>query len=178
MLTTRVRTPVVCSTLAVVEASSSPTTPPGPQPATVTTRLRLLLIGAVLTAACGTSPSPPTAPSEPVRETSVVLGEGQTATPPGTDLRVSLLGNYVLGAAAIECMANASCNFSPSATLRVEVPGVAPETRMAHIPNPMGGEAFSYGGYVVRVTGFAPAWDEHAPLDASEYKVLLTVTGK
>ena len=45
---------------------------------------------------------------------------------------------------------------------------------MAHIPNPMGGEAFSYGGYVVRVTGFDPAWDERAPLEASAYKVLLT----
>jgi hypothetical protein len=106
-----------------------------------------------------------------------VLGQGQTATAPGTDLRVSMLGNYVLGAAAAECMAGARCNFSPMTFLRVEVPGVAPEDRSAHIPNPMGGEAFSYGGYVVRVTGFEPAWNERAPLEASEYKVLLTVTG-
>jgi hypothetical protein len=47
---------------------------------------------------------------------------------------------------------------------------------MAHIPNPMGGYAFSYGGYVVRVKGFDPAWDERAPQEASTYKVLLSVT--
>ena len=137
--------------------------------------MRVLLMSAVLSAACGTTPSSPTAPT---RESSLVLGQGQTATAPGTDLRVSMLGNYVLGAAAAECMAGARCNFSPMTFLRVEVPGVAPEDRSAHIPNPMGGEAFSYGGYVVRVTGFEPAWNERAPLEASEYKVLLTVTGK
>jgi len=76
----------------------------------------------------------------------------------------------------MQCMANVPCNFSPSTTLRVEVPGVAPENRLAHIPNPMGGDAFSYGGYVVRVKGFDPAWDERAPLEASAYKVLLSVT--
>lgn len=134
------------------------------------TRLRVLLISAVLATACGESPT------APERESSVVLAPGQTVTAPGTELRVSLLGNYVLGAAAIQCMANAPCNFSPSSTLRVEVPGVAPENRLAHIPNPMGGDAFAYGGYVVRVKGFDPAWDERAPLDASAYKVLLSVT--
>jgi hypothetical protein len=107
-----------------------------------------------------------------------VLAQGQTATAPGTDLRIMLLDNYVLGAAAIYCIANAPCNFSPSSTLRVEVPGVAPENRSAHIPNPMGGEAFSYGGYVVRVTGFEPAWDERAPLKGPEYKVRLRVTSQ
>jgi hypothetical protein len=136
----------------------------------LTTRMRVLLMSAMLATACG---DPPTAPE---RESSVVLGQGQTVTAPGTELRVSLLGTYVLGAAAIQCMANAPCNFSPSAFLRVEVPGVAPENRSAHIPNPMGGDAFSYGGYVVRVKGFDPAWDERAPLDASAYKVLVSVT--
>jgi hypothetical protein len=135
-----------------------------------TTRMRVLLMSALLATACGDSPT------APERESSVVLGQGQTVTPPGTELRVSLLGTYVLGAAAIQCMANAPCNFSPSAFLRVEVPGVAPENRSAHIPNPMGGDAFSYGGYVVRVKGFDPAWDERAPLDASAYKVLVSVT--
>jgi hypothetical protein len=135
-----------------------------------TTPMRVLLIGAVLATACGESPT------APQRESSVVLGQGQTATAPGTELRVSLLNNYVLGAAALQCMANVPCNFSPSSILRVEVPGVAPENRLAHIPNPMGGDAFSYGGYVVRVKGFDPAWDERAPLEASAYKVLLGVT--
>ena len=135
-----------------------------------TTPMRVLLISAVLATACGESPT------APEHESSVVLAHGQTVTAPGTALRVSLLGTYVLGAAAIQCVANAPCNFSPSATLRVEVPGVAPENRMAHIPNPMGGDAFSYGGYVVRVTGFDPAWDERAPQEASAYKVLLSVT--
>ena len=135
-----------------------------------TTRLRVLLISAVLATACGESPT------APERDSSVVLGQGQTVTAPGTELRVSLLSNYVLGPAAISCVANAPCNFSPSTILRVEVPGVAPENRLAHIPNPMGGDSFSYGGYVVRVKGFDPAWDERAPLDASAYKVLLSVT--
>src|SRR6188768_177547 len=121
-----------------------------------TTRMRLLLTSAVLATACGSS-TPPTAPT---RESSLVLTQGQTATAPGTDLRVSMLGNYVLGAAAAECMAGAQCNFSPMTFLRVEAPGMAAENRSAHIPNPMGGEAFSYGGYVVRVTGFDPAWNE------------------
>ena len=137
-----------------------------------TTPLRVLLMSAVLATACGAS-SPPTAPT---RQSSLVLAQGQTATAPGTDLRIMLLDNYVLGAAAMSCIANAPCNFSPSSTLRVEVPGVAPENRSAHIPNPMGGETFSYGGYVVRVTDFEPAWDERAPLRGSEYKVLLKVT--
>lgn len=135
-----------------------------------TTRLRVLLVGAVLATACGESPT------APERESSIVLAQGQTVTAPGTELRISLLGNYVLGAAAIQCVANAPCNFSPASTLRVEVPGVAPENWRAHIPNPMGGDAFAYGGYVVRVKGFDPAWDERAPLDASAYKVLLSVT--
>ncbi len=135
-----------------------------------TTPLRVLLISAVLATACGESPT------TPGHESSVVLAQGQSVTAPGTELRVSLLGNYVLGAAAMQCMANVPCNFSPSTTLRVEVPGVAPENRLAHIPNPMGGDAFSYGGYVVRVKGFDPAWDERAPLEASAYKVLLSVT--
>ena len=156
MLTTRVRTLLVCSTSAVRSACSS--------------SLRVLLIGAVLATACAESPT------APAGESSVVLGQGQTVMAPGTELRVSLLGNYVLGAAALDCVANAPCNFSPSTTLRVEVPGVAPENRLAYIPNPMGGDAFSYGGYVVRVKGFDPAWDERAPLEASAYKVLLGVT--
>jgi hypothetical protein len=135
-----------------------------------TTRMRVLLMSAALATACGGSPT------APERAPSVVLAQGQTVTAPGTELRVSLLGNYVLGAAAIQCVANAPCNFSPSAFLRVEVPGVAPENRSAHIPNPMGGDAFAYGGYVVRVKGFDPAWDERAPLEGSAYRVLLSVT--
>src|SRR4029453_13751503 len=134
------------------------------------TRMRVLWMSAVLATACGG------APTAPARESSVVLGQGQTVTAPGTDLRVSLLSTYVLGAAAIQCVANAPGNVSPATGLRVEVPGVAPENRMAHIPNPMGGDAFSYGGYVVRVKGFDPAWDERAPQEASTYKVLLSVT--
>jgi hypothetical protein len=127
-------------------------------------------VGALLAvAACGKSPTAPDAVP------GVVLGQGQTATPPGTDLRISLLSTYVLGAAAAECMANVQCNFSPSVVLRVEAPGVAPENRGAHIPNPMGGDTFSYGGYQVRVRGFEPAWDERAPQEASTYKVLLSV---
>ena len=142
----------------------------------LTTRVRILLVcftSAVLSACSSSSPTTPSS-----RESSLVLGQGQTATAPGTDLRVSMLGNYVLGAAAAECMAGATCNFSPMTFLRVERPGVAAEQRSAHIPNPMGGESFVYGGYVVRVTGFEPAWNEKAPLEASEYKVLLTVSGQ
>ena len=142
----------------------------------LTTRVRILLVcftSAVLSACSSSSPTTPSP-----RESSLVLAQGQTATAPGTELRVSMLGNYVLGPAAAECIAGAVCNFSPMTFLRVEVPGVAPENRSAHIPNPMGGEAFAYGGYVVRVTGFEPAWNEKAPLEASEYKVLLTVTGQ
>jgi hypothetical protein len=135
-----------------------------------TTRLRVLLMGAVLATACGGSPT------APERAPSVVLGPGQTVTAPGTELRVSLLDTYVLGAAGILCIAEAPCNFSPHVILRVEAPGVAPENRGAYIPNPLGGEAFTYGGYVVRVQGLIPAWDERAPLDGSDYKVLLKVT--
>src|SRR5438552_3479366 len=94
-----------------------------------TTRMRLLLTSAVLATACGSS----TAPTAPTRESSLVLTQGQTATAPGTDLRVSMLGNYVLGAAAAECMAGAQCNFSPMTFLRVEAPGMAAENRAAHI---------------------------------------------
>ena len=139
----------------------------------LTTRVRILLVCSTLAVLPACSSSSPTAPA---RESSVLLGQGQTATAPGTELRVSLLSTYVLGAAALECVANAPCNVSPSTTLRVEVPGMAPENRLAYIPNPMGGDAFSYGGYVVRVKGFDPAWDERAPQEASAYKVLLGVT--
>ena len=134
------------------------------------TRVRVLLMSAVLATACGESPT------APERAPGVVLGPGQTVTAPGTELRVSLLSTYVLGAAAISCRAEAPCNFSPHVVLRVEAPGVAPENRGAYIPNPLGGETFAYGGYVVRVQGLIPAWDERAPLDASAYSVLLGVT--
>ena len=40
----------------------------------------------------------------------------------------------------------------------------------------MGGDTFAYGGYVVRVQGLVPAWDERAPLEGSAYKVLVKVT--
>jgi hypothetical protein len=140
-----------------------------------TTPKRVLLVSALLASACGSSSSP----TEPTRESSVVVAYGQTVMPPGTELRVSLVSTYIWGPAAIECVAGAVCNFSPSATILAEVPGVKPEYFSPHIPNPMGGEAFSYGGYVVRVTGFDPAWNEKAPLDDPKgYRVLLTVTDK
>jgi hypothetical protein len=180
MLTTRVRIPVVCSTRAVLPASSSARPMPrGMRPLTVTTPIRVLLIGAMLASACGTTPSPPTAPTGPVHETSVVLERGQTVTPPGTDLTITLLDTYVFGRSAIECVANTRCNYFPTATLYVIAPGVRPETRAAYVPNPLGGpEAFSYAGYVVRATGLDPAWDEVAAMNGQTYKVLLTVTGQ
>ena len=135
-----------------------------------TTPMRVLLMSAVLATACGGSPT------APERAPSVVLAPGQTVTAPGTELRVSLLDTYVLGAAALQCRAEAPCNFSPHVVLRVEAPGAAPENRGAYIPNPMGGDTFAYGGYVVRVQGLVPAWDERAPLEGSAYKVLVKVT--
>lgn len=138
-----------------------------------TTRMGVLLMGAVLATACGKSPTAPE--RAPVPGATLTLAYGETDTAPGTELRVSLLSTYVLGAAAINCVANAPCNFSPSVILRVEAPGAAPENRQAHIPNPMGGDVFAYGGYRVRVRGLDPAWDERAPLEGSTYRVLLSV---
>ena len=138
-----------------------------------TTRIRVLLTGAVLATACGNSPTAPE--RAPVPGATLTLAYGETETAPGTELRVSLLHTYVLGAAAIRCVANAPCNFSPSVTLRVEAPGAAPENRLAYIPNPMGGDVFAYGDYRVRVRGLEPAWDERAPRQGSTYKVLLSV---
>jgi hypothetical protein len=142
----------------------------------LTTRVRILLVCFTLAALSACSSSSPTTPSP--SGSSVVMTQGQTVTPPGTPLRLSLVSTYIWGSAAIECVAGAVCNFSPSATVHAEAPGVAPAYFQPHIPNPMGGETFAYGGYVVRVTGFDPAWDERAPLDASAYKVLVTVTGQ
>jgi hypothetical protein len=140
-----------------------------------TTPMRVLLMSAVLTSACGTTPSSPTAPG---RESSVVLQQGQTVTPPGTDLTITLVDTYVFGRAAIECVPNVACNYFPHATLYVVAPGVGPETRLAFVPNPIGGpEAFSYAGFVVRATGLDPAWSEGAALRGQTYKVLLTITG-
>jgi hypothetical protein len=140
----------------------------------MTMRTRAWLGSALLLAACGRSPNTPARP--PVAATPVVLATGETVTAPGTDLSISLLSTYVLGPAAAECIAYARCNFSPSVVLRVEVPGLAPQNRGAHIPNPMGGDVFSYGGYDVRVRGFDPEWNERSPRDASAYKVLLSVS--
>jgi hypothetical protein len=141
----------------------------------LTTRVRILLVCSTLAVLSACSSSSPTTPSPSA--SNVVVAQGQTVTPPGTELRLSLIGTYIWGPAAIECVAGVPCNFSPSATLLAEAPGAKPEYFLPHIPNPMGGETFSYAGYVVRVTGFEPAWNEKAPLDASAYKVRLTVTG-
>lgn len=141
-----------------------------------TAPMRVLLMSALLTTACGATPSSPTAPG---RESSIVLEQGQTATPPGTDLTITLVHTYIFGRAAISCAPNVSCNYFPHATLHVVAPGVGPQTRGVFVPNPIGGpEAFSYGGYVVRATGLDPAWSEGAALRGQTYKVLLTVTGK
>jgi hypothetical protein len=138
-----------------------------------TARIRVVLMGAVLATACGNSPTAPERARVP--GATLTLAYGQTGTAPGTELRVSLLSTYVLGAAASSCVASVPCNFSPSVTLRVEAPGAAAENRLAHIPNPMGGDVFAYGSYRVRVRGLEPAWDERAPRDGSTYKVLLSV---
>jgi hypothetical protein len=138
-----------------------------------TIRMRVLLLGAVLATACGRSPTAPERAPEP--GATLTLGHGETAIAPGTELRLSLLHTYVLGAAAISCVAGAPCNFSPMVTLRVEAPGAAAVNLAAHIPNPMGGDDFAYGGYRVRVRGLDPAWDERAPRDGSAYRVLLSV---
>ncbi len=138
-----------------------------------TIRMRVLVMGALLATACGRSPTVPEQRPQP--GATLELAHGETATAPGTDLRVSLLSTYVLGAAAISCQANVPCNFSPAVILRVEAPGAAAENRGAYIPNPMGGDVFAYGGYRVRVRGLDPAWDERAPREGSTYKVLLSV---
>jgi hypothetical protein len=144
----------------------------------LTTRVRVLSMAAVLATACGSS-SPPTAPTAPAHESSVALERGQTISVPGTDLTITLVDTYVFGRAAIECVANAPCNYFPRATLYVAAPGVGPETRSAYVPNPISGpEAFPYAGYVVRATGLEPAWSEAAALNGQTYKVLLTITAQ
>jgi hypothetical protein len=159
MLTTRVRILSACTPLAVF-----------------TTPMRVLLTSVLLTTACGTTPSSPTAPGG---ESSIVLEQGQTVTPTGTDLTITLVGTYIFGRAAIECVPNSPCNYFPHATLHVVAPGVGAQTRLAFVPNPIGGpEAFSYAGYVVRATGLDPAWSEAAALRGQTYKVLLTITGE
>jgi hypothetical protein len=122
--------------------------------------------------ACSSSPTTPTPTSAGA---TLTLASGETGTAPGTELRVSLLSTYVLGAAAISCVPNAPCNFSPSVFLRVEAPGAAAENRVAYIPNAMGGDVFAYGNYRVRVRGLHPEWDERAPREGSTYQVLLSV---
>jgi hypothetical protein len=138
-----------------------------------TTRMRILLMGTVLATACGRSPTAPARAPEP--GATLALGHGETATAPGTELRLSLLDTYVLGAAGISCVASAPCNFSPHIILRVEAPGAAPANLGAYIPNPLGGDVVAYGGYRVRVRGLDPAWDERAPREGSTYKVLLSI---
>ena len=139
----------------------------------LTTWMRVLLMGAVLATACGGSPTAPARAPEP--GVTLALAHGETATAPGTELRMSLLSTYVLGAAGIHCTSGGPCNFSPSVILRVEAPGAAPVNLSAYIPNPLGGDVVAYSGYRVRVRGLDPAWDERAPREGTTYKVLLSV---
>jgi hypothetical protein len=103
-----------------------------------------LIATMVTAAACGRSPTAPETPPP-----SAVLGQGDTATIPGTDLRVTVTG--LATAASIDCLANAPCNLTPTAFLELKVPSAGAERVLVRLPNDGGGDRASYGGYVVRV---------------------------
>lgn len=99
---------------------------------TVTWRGVWLAMLMAATVACGSSP---TAPDD---GTTVVLGQQQTTTVTGTDLRITA---FTLGMPeAILCLAvpDSPCGQSPAATLRVEIPGAEAQNLGMQVPGPVG----------------------------------------
>jgi hypothetical protein len=113
---------------------------------------RMVFVSAAVAglAGCGRSPTAPEAPAS-----TVVLTQGESATIPGTDLRVTVLGLATV--ASIECQANVPCNLTPVAFLEVKVPSAGAEFRNVRLPNDGGGDRASYGGYLIRVPSLQQA---------------------
>ena len=138
---------------------------------TVTWRGVWLAMLMAATVACGSSP---TAPDD---GTTVVLGQQQTTTVTGTDLRITA---FTLGMPeAILCLAvpDSPCGQSPAATLRVEIPGAEAQNLGMQVPGPVGAnDRFTYQGYTVRLARLEPAWNPDARVETAKYRLVLVVT--